>query len=65
MWVQSLCAEDPLKEIATHSSILACRIPRTEEAGGLESMESQRVGHNQPSDFTFFLFFVCLDPLRT
>ena len=31
---------------ATHSSILACRIPWTEELGGLQSLESQRVGHN-------------------
>ena len=34
------------KEMATHSSILAWEIPRTEEPGGLESMESQRVRHN-------------------
>ena len=46
-WVQSLVWEDPLeKGMATHSSILAWRIPRTEEPGGLQSMESQRVGHN-------------------
>ena len=47
-WVQSLGWEDPLeKGMATHSSILAWRIPRTEEPGGLQSsMESQRVGHN-------------------
>ena len=39
--------EDPLKEgIATHSSILAWRIPGTEEPSGLHSMELQRVGHN-------------------
>ena len=45
--VQSLGQEDPLeKEMATHSSILAWRIPRTEGPGGLQSMESQRVGHN-------------------
>jgi len=38
-WVQSLGWEDPLKkEMATHSSILACRIPWTEELGGLQSM---------------------------
>ena len=38
-WVQSLGWEDPLeKEVATHSSILAWRIPRREEPGGLESM---------------------------
>ena len=45
--VQSLGQEDPLeKETTTHSSILAWRIPWTEEAGGLESMGSQRVGHD-------------------
>ena len=39
--------EDPLeKEMATHSSILAWEIPWTEEPGGLQTMESQRVGHN-------------------
>ena len=42
-WVQSLGQEDPLeKEMATHSSILAWRIPRTEEPGGLQSMGLQR-----------------------
>ena len=46
-WVQSLGWEDPLeKEMATHSSILAWEIPWTEEPGGLQSMESQRVGHD-------------------
>ena len=45
--VQSLRQEDPLEEaMATHSSILAWRIPWTEELGGLQSMGSQRVGHN-------------------
>ena len=44
-WVQSLGGEDPLeKETATHSSILAWRIPWTEEPGGLKSTESQRIG---------------------
>ena len=39
--------DDPLEEgMATHSSILAWTIPRTEEPGGLQSMESQRVGHD-------------------
>ena len=39
--------EDPLeKRMATHSSILAWRIPWTEEPGGLQSIESQRVGHD-------------------
>ena len=47
IWVQSLVWEDLLKrEMATHSSILAWRIPRTEEPGGLQSMGSQRVGHD-------------------
>ena len=46
-WVQSLGREDPLEEgIATHSSILAWRIPWTEESGGLQSMGSQRVRHD-------------------
>ena len=45
--VPSLGWEDPLEEgMATHSSILAWRIPWTEEPGGLQSMGSQRVGHN-------------------
>ena len=39
--------EDPVeKEMAAHSSILAWEIPRTEESGGLQSIGSQRVGHN-------------------
>ena len=43
--VQSLGGEDPLEEeMATHSSVLAWRIPWTEEPGGLQSMGSQRVG---------------------
>ena len=47
MWVQSLGQEDPLeKEMATHSSILAWKIPWTEEPGRLQTVESQRVGHN-------------------
>ena len=45
--VQSLDWEDPLENgMSIHSSILARRIPQTEEPGGLESMGSQRVGHN-------------------
>ena len=47
MQVQSLGGEDPLEEeMATHSSILALRIPRTEEPGGLQSGGLQRVEHN-------------------
>lgn len=43
-WARSLGGEDPLeKGMATHSSILAWRIPQTEEPEGLQSMESQRV----------------------
>ena len=46
-WVQSLGWEDPLeKEMATHSSILAWRIPWTEEPGGLQSTGLQRVGQD-------------------
>ena len=46
-WVPSLHWEDPLeKGKATHPSILAWRIPCTEEPGGLQSMGSQRVGHD-------------------
>ena len=46
-WVQSLGQEDPLeKELETHSNILAWRISWTEELGGLQSMGSQRVGHD-------------------
>ena len=45
--VQSLGREGPLeKEMVTHSSILAWRIPWTEEPGRLQSMGSQRVGHD-------------------
>ena len=46
-WVRSLGQEDPLeKEMATHSSTLAWKIPWTEKPGRLQSMGSQRVGHN-------------------
>ena len=45
VWVQSLGQEDPLeKEMVTHSSILAWRIPWTEEPGRLQSMGLQRLG---------------------
>ena len=47
MQVRSLGQKDPLEEgMATHSCILAWRIPWTEESGGLQSTGSQRVGHN-------------------
>ena len=47
-WVRSLGWEDPMeKEMATHSSILVWRIPRTEEPGRLQSIGLQRVGHDK------------------
>ena len=46
-WVQSLGLEDPLeKKMATHSSVLAWEIPWMEASGGLQTMGSQRVGHD-------------------
>ena len=46
-WVRSLVQEDPLElEMATHSSILAWKIPWTEEPGGLQSMGCHRVRHD-------------------
>ena len=55
-WVRSLGWEDPLeKEIATHTSILAWRIPWMEKLGGLQSMGSQRVGHNWVTSLTHSL----------
>ena len=47
MWVRSLGLEDPLEEdMATYSSILAWKIPWTEDPGGLPSTGSQKVRHN-------------------
>ena len=47
IWVRFLGREDPLeKEMATHSSTLAWKIPWMEEPGKLQSMGSQRVGHD-------------------
>ena len=52
-WVQSLGLEDLLeKEMATHSSILAWKIPWMEEPGRLQFMRSQRVGHNWTTSLT-------------
>ena len=61
-WVQSLGREDPLeKEMATHSSILAWKIPWTEEPGRLQSMGSQRINMTERlPTFTFTLFFYAL-----
>ena len=58
---RSLGQEDPLeKEMATHSSTLAWKIPWTEECGRLHSMGSQRVGHDRVTSlFTFYLLTVC------
>ena len=54
--LQSLVWEDPLeKGMATHSSILASRIPWTEEPGGLQSMGSQRVGHDRATSLSLSL----------
>ena len=53
MWVQFLGWEDPLEEkMATHSSILAWKIPWTEETSGLQSMGQQRAGHNLVTEHT-------------
>ena len=54
--VQSLGQEDPLEEeMATHSSILAWKIPWTEEPGGLQSMGSQRGRHNRVTEHALTL----------
>ena len=56
-WVQCLGQEDPLeKEMATHSSILAWRIPWTEEPGGPQSTGWQRVGHDWATSLTLSCF---------
>ena len=57
--VWSLGWVDPLeKEMATHSSILAWRIPGTEEAGGLQPMGSQRVGHDWVTNTHFHICMI-------
>ena len=54
IWVWSLSPEDPLeKEMGTHSSTLAWEIPWTEEPSKLQSMGSQRVGHDERLHFHF------------
>ena len=58
-WVRSLSREDSLeKEMATHSSILAWRIPWREEPGGLQSKRSQRVGHDWATPLSPSLYTV-------
>ena len=57
IWVQSLGWEDPLeKEMAIHSSTIAWKIPWTEELGRLQSMGSQRVGHDGATSLYCVLF---------
>ena len=59
--VQSLGQEDALeKEMAIHSDIYAWKIPETEELGRLQSMESQRVGHDLVTDHTSIDSVACL-----
>ena len=54
-WVQSLGQEDPLeKEMATHSSILAWRIPWTEEFGGLQSTGRKESGTTERLHFYYY-----------
>ena len=56
-WVRSLCQQDPLeKEMVTHSSILAWRIPWTEKSGSLQSTGSQRVRHDWATSISLSLF---------
>ena len=56
-WVRSLCQEDPLeKEMATHSSTLAWKIPWTKKPGRLQSMGSQRVRHDWATSLSLSLF---------
>ena len=60
-WIWFLGGEDPLeKEMATHSSTLAWKIPWTEEPGGLQSMGSQRVRHDWTTSPSPFLIFHCV-----
>ena len=59
MWVQSLGQEDPLEEgMATHSSILAWKIPWAEEPGGLQSMGSRKVRYDWASERLMFYVFI-------
>ena len=58
-WARSLSWEDPLeKKMATHSSILAWRIPWTEEPGRLQSMGLQRVGHDWVTSLSLYIFWI-------
>ena len=70
MQVPTLGQEDPLeKEMATHSSILAWKIPWTEGPGGLQSMGSQRVGHDwarkpMPIEHAIYWFTLSLESAK-
>ena len=60
-WVRCLGREDPLeKEMATHSSILAWRIPWTGDPGGLQSTGLQRVGHDWATSLSLSFHFYCV-----
>ena len=60
-WVRSLGREDPLeKEMATHSSILAWRIPWTEELGGLQSTGRKESDTTERLHFTFSKLNICV-----
>ena len=61
--LRSLGRENPLeKEMATHSRTLGWKIPWTEETGGLQSMGSQRVGHESVTSLHFFTFVKLVIP---
>ena len=65
-WVQSLGQEDPLeKEMATHSNILAWRIPWTEEPGGLQFVHRVTKSRTRLSDITFTFFYPYIHWLPT
>ena len=58
-WIRSLGREDPLeKEMAIHPSTIARKIPWTEEPGKLQSMGSQRVGHDSATSLSFHLNYL-------
>ena len=62
-WVQSLGGEDPLeKEMVTHSSTLAWKTPWMEKPGRLQSMGSQRVGHDRATSISLFPSFIARIP---
>ena len=65
-WVQPLGQDDPLEEeMATHSSILAWRIPWTEQPGRLQSQGSQRVGHDWVTKQAWIIFDHFPDNIKT